>query len=116
MLTGMRRLSPIDLRNASTLEGCIYLYQDGVMISNHKCGFYNAHHISERRAMLTQSLPAASLRTGHRLPAARLLLRVSNYLIYMVLWLSDRRVRTSNRVFSLLSGRRQAGRHCDQRR
>jgi len=24
MLTGMRRLSPIDLRNASTLEGCIY--------------------------------------------------------------------------------------------
>src|SRR5437667_11803574 len=37
--------------------------------------------------MLTQSLPAASLRTGHRLPAARLLLRVSNYLIYMVLWL-----------------------------
>jgi hypothetical protein len=24
MLTGMRRLSPIDLRNASALEGCIY--------------------------------------------------------------------------------------------
>ena len=37
--------------------------------------------------MLTQSLPAASLRTGNRLPAAQVLLRVSNYLIYMVLWL-----------------------------
>jgi hypothetical protein len=63
--------------------------------------------ISERREMLTQSLPAASLRTGNRLPAARVLFRVSNYLICMALWLIDRRFPASNRVFSLLSGRRR---------
>jgi hypothetical protein len=37
--------------------------------------------------MLTQSLPVASLRTTDRLPAARVLRRVYNYLIYMALWL-----------------------------
>jgi hypothetical protein len=36
--------------------------------------------------MTTQSLPAVSLRTGYRLPAARVLLRVVNYLICMALW------------------------------
>ena len=55
--------------------------------------------------MSTQGLPAASLRTGNRLPAARVLLRVSNYLIYMVLWLISRRVPAAKRIFSLLSGR-----------
>ena len=86
MLTGMRRLSPIDLRNASALGGCIYT-RIVLFLSNHKCVFYNVHPISERREMLTQSLPAASLRTGNRLPAARVLFRVSNYLICMASWL-----------------------------
>src|SRR6266481_10187263 len=36
--------------------------------------------------MPTQSLPAASLRTADRLPAARVLVRVASYLIYKVLW------------------------------
>ncbi len=36
--------------------------------------------------MSTQSLPTISLRTGHHLPAAQLLLWVVNYLIHMVLW------------------------------
>src|SRR6266436_199443 len=36
--------------------------------------------------MPTQILPAASLRTARCLPAARTLLRVSNYLICTVLW------------------------------
>src|SRR5216684_635541 len=44
-----------------------------------------SHPISERREMSTQSLPAVSLRTGNRLPAARVLLWVSNYLIFLVL-------------------------------
>ena len=35
--------------------------------------------------MLTQSLPAASLRTGNHLPAGRMLLWVSKYLIWTVL-------------------------------
>jgi hypothetical protein len=39
--------------------------------------------------MSTQSLPAASLRTTDRLPAARVLLQVFNYLIYMPLWLIE---------------------------
>src|SRR6266404_6952658 len=36
--------------------------------------------------MPTQSLPAASLRTADRLPAARVLVQVSIYLIYKALW------------------------------
>ena len=36
--------------------------------------------------MPTKSLPAASLRTADRLPAARVLVQVSIYLIYKVLW------------------------------
>jgi hypothetical protein len=36
--------------------------------------------------MPTKSLPAASLRTTDRLPAARIRLLRYNYLIYMVLW------------------------------
>ena len=36
--------------------------------------------------MPTQILPAASLRSARCLPAARALLRVSNYLICTVLW------------------------------
>src|SRR6202022_3676449 len=36
--------------------------------------------------MPTQILPAASLRSARRLPAARALLRASNYLICMALW------------------------------
>src|ERR1700730_2963787 len=76
----------MDLRNASALEGCIYT-KVVLLCQIIKCCFYNIHLISERYEMLIQSLPAASLRTGNRLPAARVLLRVSNYLICMVLWL-----------------------------
>jgi hypothetical protein len=36
--------------------------------------------------MPTQILPAASLRSANRLPAARTLLRVANYLIRIALW------------------------------
>src|SRR3984893_13924595 len=36
--------------------------------------------------MLKQTLPAASLRSAQRLPAARTLFRVANYLICMALW------------------------------
>ena len=36
--------------------------------------------------MPTQILPAASLRSAQRLPAARALLRVSNYLVCTALW------------------------------
>src|SRR6266436_4110237 len=42
--------------------------------------------------MPTQILPAASLRSAQRLPAARALLRVSNYLICTVLWSIGRAV------------------------
>src|SRR5438132_14146068 len=41
--------------------------------------------VSERCEMTGQSLPAASLRPADRLPAARMVLRVSNYLIYWAL-------------------------------
>src|SRR6267378_770000 len=51
-----------------------------------KCSFGNHHPLSERCEMPTQSLPAASLRSAIRLPAARVLFRVSNYLIYRALW------------------------------
>src|ERR1700730_17866510 len=105
MLTGMRR-SPIDLRYASALGGCIYT-KIVLLCQIMKCVFYNDPPISERREMLTQSLPAASLRTVNRLPAARVLLRVSNYLIYMALWLIGPASSDPNRVFSLLSGRRR---------
>ena len=43
--------------------------------------------ISKRCKMSTQNLPAPSLRTGHGLPAVRLVRRVVNYLIYQALWL-----------------------------
>src|SRR6266436_926919 len=50
-----------------------------------KCVFDNHHVIGKRREMSTQSLPAASLRTGDRLPARRVFHRVSMYLIWMAL-------------------------------
>src|SRR3984893_7235308 len=50
-----------------------------------ECVLDNNHCIGERREMSTQSLPAASLRTGNRLPAGRVLLQVSKYLVWMAL-------------------------------
>src|ERR1700736_894648 len=50
-----------------------------------ECVFDNNHCIGERREMSTQNLPAASLRTGNRLPAGRVLLQVSKYLVWMAL-------------------------------
>ena len=50
-----------------------------------ECVLDNNHCIGERREMSTQNLPAASLRTGNRLPASRVLLKVSKYLVWMVL-------------------------------
>src|ERR1700724_4162840 len=55
------------------------------ILSNLKCVSNNYHCIGERREMPTQSLPAASLRTGHRLPAGGVLLWVSICLIWMAL-------------------------------
>ena len=42
--------------------------------------------MTERCEMPTKSLPAASLRTEGRLPAGRMRLGVTNYLICMALW------------------------------
>src|SRR6266404_7823004 len=49
------------------------------------CVFDNYHFLGERREMSTQSLPAASLRTGNLLPAGRMLLWVPKYLIWTAL-------------------------------
>src|SRR5215470_7931614 len=57
--------------------------------------------------MTTQSLPAASLRAANRLPAARVLILVSNYLICWAL-LPIRRV-ISGAETSLLPDLREAG-------
>src|ERR1700730_5636713 len=50
-----------------------------------ECVSDNNHCNGERREMSTQNLPAASLRTGNRLPAGRVLLQVSKYLVWMAL-------------------------------
>src|SRR6266850_6449639 len=50
-----------------------------------ECVSDNNHCTGERREMSTQNLPAASLRTGNRLPASRVLLQVSKYLVWMAL-------------------------------
>src|SRR6267143_3304098 len=50
-----------------------------------KCYFDNKDTIGEGREMSTQTLPAASLRTGNRLPAGQVLLWVSKYLIWNIL-------------------------------
>src|SRR5260370_42625650 len=49
------------------------------------CVLDNYHFLGERREMSTQSLPAASLRTGDRLPAGRARNWVSKYLIWTAL-------------------------------
>src|SRR5260370_15061086 len=49
------------------------------------CVLDNYHFLGERREMSTQSLPAASLRTGNRLPAGRARNWVSKYLIWTAL-------------------------------
>src|SRR6266478_6768442 len=49
------------------------------------CCLDNYHFLGERREMSTQSLPAASLRTGNLLPAGRMLLWVPKYLIWTAL-------------------------------
>src|ERR1700732_794473 len=50
------------------------------------CDFQNNGFIGERREMSTQILPAASLRSANRLPAARAWVEGSNHLIRMALW------------------------------
>ena len=64
----------------------MHLYQDRAIFSNITCCFNNYHPISEPYEMSTQGLPAASLRTAKRLPAAQGLAQLTNYLIYMTLW------------------------------
>ncbi len=56
--------------------------------------------------MSTKSLPAISLRTGNRLPAAQVSLWVVNYMIYMVLWLIGPAI--SGREWSFLPALREA--------
>src|SRR5437879_9256818 len=56
--------------------------------------------------MSTQTLPAASLRTGNRLPAGRVPLWRSKYLIWNILSSIVRRFAAPQRFFSLFSGRR----------
>jgi hypothetical protein len=51
-----------------------------------KCDFNKDESIGERCEMPTQILPAASLRDIPRLPAARVLIWVSNPLMGMALW------------------------------
>src|ERR1700730_6481506 len=51
-----------------------------------KCVSANNDVIRERCEMPTRCLPAASLRTAYRLPAARVLMWVASYLIYKALW------------------------------
>src|SRR4029077_17753832 len=48
--------------------------------------FSQRRMLPERCEMPTQILPAASLRTLPRLPAARVLVRVTNHLMWMALW------------------------------
>src|ERR1700731_5380650 len=50
------------------------------------CLYHNTHLMRARCVMPTQCLPAPSLRTANRLPAARVLFRTRSPLIYMVLW------------------------------
>jgi hypothetical protein len=65
-------------------RGCIYI-RFVLFCQMLKCVFDNNHCIGERREMSTQILPAASLRTGDRLPAGRVLIQVSKYLVWMAL-------------------------------
>ena len=55
--------------------------------------------------MPTQILPAASLRSSNRLPAARALLWASNHLMYIPLWSIGWVIFGAGSNFSLLSGR-----------
>src|ERR1700730_7004414 len=50
------------------------------------CDFQNNRLIGKRRQMSTQILPAASLRSTNRLPAAGAWVEGSNHLIWMALW------------------------------
>src|ERR1700736_2141499 len=50
------------------------------------CAYHNNGSIRERYEMPMQILPAASLRSGNRLPAARALVWACNHLIWMALW------------------------------
>src|SRR5882762_8744360 len=50
------------------------------------CVYHNNGSIRERYDMPMQILPAASLRGGNRLPAARALVWACNHLIWMALW------------------------------
>jgi hypothetical protein len=55
--------------------------------------------------MVTQILPAVSLRSTYRLPAERTLLQAPNYLICWVLWPIRQAIFRVELAFSLLSGR-----------
>src|ERR1700682_1067841 len=55
--------------------------------------------------MLTLPLPAPSLRTTNRLPARRVLRRIHNDLIRIILSPLRWVIPTANQIFSLLSGR-----------
>src|SRR5215470_6200085 len=76
-------------------------------LSNHRSAiFSHVHPISQRCKMPTQSVPAASLRTVISLPA-RVLLRVSNYLIYSAFSPIGRSTSGIESSSSLSSGRQR---------
>src|SRR3984893_14437169 len=61
-----------------------------------------------RWMMTTFSLPAASLRSASRLPAARVWFWVSKYLVYIVLWAKGRAIFREESIF-LPESREAAG-------
>jgi hypothetical protein len=91
--------------------GSLNLRQHSAMITNHKvCCFHNAGLIGKRCEMAMQILPAASLRSIPRLPAARVLVRVSNHLMWMALWSIGRVIlRVEANVLPALREGRAAG-------
>jgi len=72
-------------RSPHRLES-LTLYRVRAILSNQMCHYHNIDPMRARCVMPPQSLPAASLRTANCLPAARVLIRVVNSLIYHTLW------------------------------
>src|SRR5437016_495399 len=79
------------------------------------CDLYNTSVIGKRCEMPTQCLPAVSLRTAHLLPAGRVLVRLSNYLIYKVLWPIWRAFSGVESIFLPESREARGGSRCSAR-
>src|SRR5262245_7247760 len=86
--------------------GCVYI-TFMLFYQPIKCYFFERPFDQRAVQMPTQSLPAASLRTVSSLPAARVLLKVSNYLIRRAFWPIGRSTSGIGSSSSLSSGRRR---------